>query len=172
MVPTRERLSADELDLHPRVTAAYEGMIRRVLPTLAHQAAIAGSRWGPYKQLKPENPSRPLYRLDLEILAAAAAGATEAELRSVETHVRELIDDLTPASVQRDLAALDDEELEAEHAENRTTLDVVRCETPATLRAAAAADRREAAISQERARRRERRARELERESHHSPRAA
>lgn len=121
-------------------------------------------RWAVYRLLRADNPSRPLTLVARDITMYWLAGRSEAQVRRLVSFLEDYVDQLYGGGPPRDLAALDIEEGRCEARENETSL-LLRLpggETPARLRQAADADRREAHVSLERARARESRALELE----------
>ena len=154
----REQLVPEDLRLAERVQEAYHVSTDRILQVLAESSI---SPWRIYGLRKPDNPSRPLFRAAADILAMANAGATEAECRMHAILLDEVIDDIYCGTGVRTIDVLDGEEfslgqrgdcLSATRWRHRDEL------TPEQLREEALQDRKEAAVSRERARQLEREA--------------
>jgi hypothetical protein len=110
-----------------------------------------GHRW--YHVTREGDTTSALARLDAEMVTLFNAGLAEAEMIRLEQHVRETRERLYTGSERRALHVLDAEDFESDIEEERLERARLRGEaTPAMMRAEAEANRRQAAVSEEKAR--------------------
>jgi hypothetical protein len=164
---TRAVPTPEELQLDARAQRVY------TLVTARNEVRVAlttGPRkWWYYRRRRKTatEASRTLTELGVEIIDLCAAAANESELRTIETFVHDLIDDLFVGNAHRTEDELDRDEQTSEARENALSLEIRIAEQhqdpglAGMLSEAADADRAEALTQLERARYRDRLSRQL-----------
>lgn len=149
---TPQRQSRESIDSQERCRETYKSILPHGSTVRARLVnGVRGNRW--YHVTRADDATSALARLDAEMAQLRNAGLTEAEMISMEQHVQRTREMLYGSAPARPLAELDAEDFESDTDEERDEKARNRGEyTPETLVREADANRRQAAVSTEKAR--------------------